>query len=151
MRWDRTDGSGVYAGADKVCQNLIDIGRTDQLAEGYAHHLGIVSCQNVAEVTGRHYNVQQVTVCDLSGFCQRNIRGNIVHDLRYQSAPVNGVRTGECHAALFQCFQHLVVGENLLDTTLAVVEVAFTAQTVTFSPSCVTICRFCMSLTPSTG
>ena len=114
----------VYAGADKVCQNLIDIGRTDQLAEGHAHHLGIVSRQNVTEITGRHYNVQQVTVCDLSGFCQRNIRGNIVHDLRYQSAPVNGVRTGECHTALFQCFQHLVVGEDLLDTTLAVVEVA---------------------------
>ena len=114
----------VNAGADEVCKHLVDVGGTNQLADGHTHLLCIVSSQNVAEVTGGNYHVQLVAIGNLAGLCQRDIRRNVVDDLRYQTAPVDGVCAGEGHVAIVQCVEYLVIGKDFLDTALAIVKVA---------------------------
>ena len=109
---------------DKVGQYLIDIGSTDQLSNRHAHFLCVISSQNVAEVSGRNYNIQRISPVEFSLLCQSCIGRYIVNNLRNQTTPVDGVGTGEAHATFLQSICYCFAGENLLHTALTVIEVA---------------------------
>ena len=58
----------IGAGAEEIIQYLIVIGSTDQLINGKPHILRIKCCQNVTEVTGGNYDIDLLTLCDLTVF-----------------------------------------------------------------------------------
>ena len=115
----------VSPGFDKISQNIIGIGSTDQFSDRHAHLFRIVRRQNVAEVPGRHYHVDKVAHSDLFVFDQFAVGGDIVHNLRQQTSPVDGVSRGEHHIVFRQLCHDLRIGKDLLYPGLRVVKIPF--------------------------
>ena len=86
--------------------------------------LGVVAGQDIAEVTGRHAEVNRLAPCDRAPLGQTEVGVEVVDNLRHQAAPVDGVRAGQADAALFQLGGNVSVGKDLLDASLGVVKVA---------------------------
>ena len=114
----------VGAGADEVGEDVVFIGGADQPPHRQAHTLGVVACQNVAEVAGGNAEVHRFAPSYGALFRQAEIGVEVIDDLRHQSAPVDGVCTGQADAPLFQGRRHVGIGKDLLDAGLGIVKVA---------------------------
>ena len=48
----------IDAGTDEVGQHIIPVGCANESADRHPHFFGINCCQNIAEVSGRHDNIE---------------------------------------------------------------------------------------------
>ena len=81
----------VSTRADEIREHVVRVRRADELAHRQAHLLGIPAGENVAEVAGRHDEVEPVAHGDHATGNGVTVRREIVDDLRQQAAPVDGV------------------------------------------------------------
>ena len=109
---------------EEVGQHVVAVGRADELVHRQAHLLCDVSGEDVAEVAGRDADIDPVALADRAGLDHVAVCGDIVRDLRRETAPVDGVRRGQHHAVPVELRTGLVVGEDALYCALCVVEVA---------------------------
>ena len=109
---------------EEVGQHVVAVGRADELVDRQTHLLGDVRRKDVAEVARRYADVDLVALCN--GACGNHIavRGNVVRDLRRQTAPVDGVCRGQHHAVLVERCAGILIGEDALYRTLCIVKVA---------------------------
>ena len=114
----------IGAGAEKIGQYVVAVGGTNQTADRQPHQLCDVGGKNVAEVAGRHADVDLFTGHDRALRKQVAVCRNVVDDLRCKSAPVDGVCTGQEHAFFVQLLCNGRIRENLLHAGLCVVKVA---------------------------
>ena len=73
----------IRAGGEEVRQDVVLVGRADQLAHRQTHLLGIIARKDVAEVAGGDAEVHFVAKGDLSGLEQLGIGREVVDDLRH--------------------------------------------------------------------
>ena len=85
---------------------------------------GVVARQDIAEVPRRDAEVNFVPQCDFAALQQIAVGRNIIHDLRQDPAPVDGVCRREEIPLVLQIFAQNWVGENALHAALRVVEVS---------------------------
>ena len=114
----------IDAGRDEVAQHLVDVGSADKMTDRHAHLLCIPCREDVAEVAGRNGEREALSVLKDALLHHRHIGGDIINDLRHESAPVDRIRRGELHAVLGKRLLHIGIGEDRLDAVLAVVEIA---------------------------
>ena len=87
--------------------------------------LGVIAGQDVAEVAGRHAELHLVAQRDRPALHQLHVGGEVVHDLRDQTAHVDRVRRRQAHMRVAgQTGGQVTVAEDPLDRGLRVVEVA---------------------------
>ena len=110
--------------ADEVREHVVRIRRADELAHRQAHFLCVPAGENVAEVAGRHDEVEPVAHGDHAAGDSVAVRREIVDDLRQQAAPVDEVGRGQEPAALRELGGKRLVAEDLLDAGLCIVKVA---------------------------
>ena len=88
-------------------------------------HLRVIAGEDVTEVAGRHAELDFVARVDDLTFEQLRVRGEIVDDLRHQTAHVDGVGRREHNIRpIVDTLGELMVAEDTLDGTLCVVEIA---------------------------
>ena len=115
----------VGAGRQEVEQHVVLVGGHDELAYRQAKHLRVVAGEHIAEIAGRHHEVDLVAHIDHLLFEQLRVRREIVDDLRHQAAHVDRVRRREHHMVVRgEAFGELLVAEDLLDRGLRIVEIA---------------------------
>ena len=110
--------------ADEVREHVVRVRRTDELTHRQAHLLGIPAGENIAEVAGRHDEVEFVTHGNHAAGDGIAVCREIVDNLRQQAAPVDGVGRGQEPAALRELGSKRLVAEDLLDAGLRVIKVA---------------------------
>ena len=110
--------------ADEVREHVVRIRRADELAHRQAHFLCVPAGENVAEVAGRHDEVEPVAHGDHAAGDSVAVRRKIVDGLRQQATPVDGVGRGQEPAALRELGGKRLVAEDLLDAGLRIVKVA---------------------------
>ena len=111
---------GVVAGVDETRQDVVGVGGQHQLGDRQPHAPGDVAGENVAEIAGRHREVDLVG----PGLLAHLAPGvEVVDDLGEHPRPVDGVDRTEGVALL-----EVEVAEDLLDDLLAVVEGALDGQ-----------------------
>lgn len=89
---ERAVGHVVGTGIDEVGEHAVFVAGAQQHVDRGAHALGVIRGQDVAEVAGGHAHVKRVAGRKLAVGNKLRVSGNVVHDLRQQAAPVNGVR-----------------------------------------------------------
>ena len=114
----------IRAGMDEIREHVVGVGRADELAHRQTHLLCVPAGEDVAEVAGRHDEVELVAHCDHAAVDGIAVRREIIDDLRQQTPPVDGVGGGQKPAALRQRAGKCLVAEDLLDAGLRVVKVA---------------------------
>ena len=114
----------VRTGLQKICQDVIFVRRANQLADRQPHKLCKVSCEDIAEITGRNAYVHQFA--HLKTLCveQVTVSRNVIYDLRSKSTPVDRVCTGKEEALLIECVCSVGICENALDTGLCIIKVS---------------------------
>ena len=90
--------SVVRSGLDKFCKNVIFIGSANEPVDRNAHFLRNKRGEDVSEITGRNGNVYLLAKRDFTAREEVAVSGNVVNNLRNESAPVNGVCDGEENA-----------------------------------------------------
>ena len=114
----------IGAGRQEVREDVVGVGRADELADRHAHELRVVGREDVAEVARGDDDVHRLTRLQVALLEHVGIGAAVVDDLRHETAPVDGVRGGE-HESVFREFRaDGLVGEDLLDAALGIVEVA---------------------------
>ena len=101
---------------------------------GQPHPVGVITCENVAEIARRHDEVHLVAALYLSARDEVAVGGDVVGYLRREPAPVDGIGGGHLYAVRFQLFDDFRIGEHLFDRRLRVVEVALNARDVHVLP-----------------
>ena len=114
----------ISTGGQEVGQDVVLIGSADQSAHRQAHLLCIVARQNIAKISRRHTEVHLVTKAHLPHLEQLGVGGKVVNDLRHQTAPVDGVCTGQADVPLCQLGSNGRVAKDLLHAGLGIIEVA---------------------------
>lgn len=110
----------VLVAAHEAVQDVVAVGRHDQLADRQAHVARQVTGEDIAKVAGGHrerHGTRRTT--QLQG------RMEVVDDLGHDPRPVDGVDRHQASA-----LEEALVGEAGLDHLLAVVEVAFDGDVV---------------------
>ena len=110
----------VDAGLQRARQDVVDVGGDAQPADRQAHALGSEARKNVAEIAGRHGEVDGAR-----GRAERHCRGEVIDDLRDHARPVDRVDAGQRHL-----IAKAVVIEQTLHDRLAIVEGAFDRERV---------------------
>lgn len=118
----------ILAGIDEVRQHVVRVGGADELFDGQAHLAGVIAGQDVPEVARGNAEEHTLARFDALGGHGVGIGFEIVDDLRYQAAPVDGVGRGKGPAESVEPFRQFLVVEDFLDAALGVVEVAFDAE-----------------------
>ena len=114
----------ISAGFQEISQYIVGIGRANHGLDGQAHVLGIIPGQNVAEVAGGHHHIHRLAYLQLTHFAQIRISGEIIDNLRHQTAPVNRIGRREHHILLCQLRLDFVIGKDRLNGALGVVKIA---------------------------
>ena len=97
-------------------------------------HLRVVAGEDVAEVAGRNDELDLVAHVDDLVLQQLRVSGEVVDDLRHQTAHVDGVGGGKHFAA------SSLSPKMRLTADCASSKLPSTAHTFTFAPACVLIC-----------
>ena len=118
----------IGAGIDKISQNLVAIRCAQQTLHGQAHQLSIIASQNIAKIAGGHNKVHLVAKADFAGSDGIHISTKIVHNLRHQAAPVDGVSRREGKAIFRQLIAEHLIAKNFLYTALSIVKIALNAK-----------------------
>ena len=114
----------IRAGGEEIRQDVVLVGRADQLAHRQTHLLGIIARKDVAEVAGGDAEVHLVAKGDRSGLEQLGIGREVVDDLRHQTAPVDRIGTGQADIPLCQLCRDGPIAEDPLHAGLGIVKVA---------------------------
>ena len=114
----------ISAGFQEISQYIVGIGRANHGLDGQAHVLGIIPGQNVAEVAGGHHHIHGLAYLQLTHFAQIRISGEVIDNLRHQTAPVNRIGRREHHILLCQLRLDFVIGKDRLNGALGVVKIA---------------------------
>ena len=118
----------VDTGLKKVKEHLVVIRRANQLVDRQTHALRKVSREDIAEVSGRHADIDFLALGNLFFLQKLEICVDIVDNLRHQAADVNRVCAGELHLFCREFCLKRAVPENLLDRGLRIVKVALDAH-----------------------
>ena len=95
-----------------------------------SHQLRIIACQHIAEVSGRHTEINLITERNALFLNQTLIRIEIINDLRNQTTDIDGIRTGENNVILFKpIFKHFIM-EYTLYTALCIIKVALDCDNI---------------------
>ena len=113
----------ISTGGQEIGQDVVLIGSADQSAHRQAHLLCIVARQNIAKIARRHTEVHLVAKAHLPCLEQLGVGGKVVNDLRHQTAPVDGVCTGQADVPLCQLGSNGRVAKDLLHAGLGIIEV----------------------------
>ena len=116
--------SVVLAGLKEIKENLVGVGRTDQFADRKAHPLCVIGSQNVAKVAGGHHEVDRIAGSNRAVCHESCIGKYIVNNLRCQAPDIDRVGRGELHAVRRHFLDKRLIGEQVLDACLRVVEVS---------------------------
>ena len=81
----------VNACVEKVGQHPVLIGSADEPVHRNPHLSGIISRQDISEVSGGHHDVHRVALFDHAALHQLHIAPDIVGHLRHQPADVDGI------------------------------------------------------------
>ena len=114
----------VRAGGQKVRQHVIRVRRAHERSHGKPHVLGVIARQNIAEVSRRDAEIDLVAKRDFAALQQVAVGRDIIHDLRQDSSPVDGVCRREEIALVRQILAQNGIGEDALHAALRVVEVS---------------------------
>ena len=114
----------VDAGVDELGQHVVGVGGADEALDRQAHLRGEPARQDVAEVAGGDAEDELLPRLQPAAVDVVAVSGEIVDDLRQQTAPVDRVGRGEEEAAARQLLGEIGVAEDLLDAGLRVVKVA---------------------------
>ena len=114
----------ISTGGQEIGQDVVLIGSANQSAHRQAHLLCIVARQNITKIARRHTEVHLVTKAHLPCLEQLGVGGKVVNDLRHQTAPVDGVCTGQADVPLCQLGSNGRVAKDLLHAGLGIIEVA---------------------------
>ena len=118
-------GYVVGAGVDEVGEHVVLVAGAQEHVDGRAHAPRVPGSQDVAEVSGGDAHVDGRPCVHLPREHQFGVGGHVVHDLRHEASPVDGVGAGQRHAlGGKQAFGERGVGKHALDAGLAIVEVA---------------------------
>ena len=79
----------IGARADKIRQDIVDIGGADEPGDGQSHLPGVISRQDIAEVAGGHHDVHRFAQSQTARLQQIAVGRDIVNNLRHQAAPVD--------------------------------------------------------------
>ena len=77
----------VDAGAQKLFQHIVFVGGNDQLVDRQPHHARHVASAHIAKISAGHREADLLFV--VSG--RLDVAGKVVHDLRQQARPVDGI------------------------------------------------------------
>ena len=113
----------INTGFQEISQNIIGIGRTNQLGHRQTHAHCIIACQNITKVASWHCKADFIPSLDFASLQQICIGTKVVNNLRYQAAPVNGVGRGQRYTSLIQFFVKFLVAENRLNTALSIIKI----------------------------
>jgi hypothetical protein len=120
----------VLVAAHEAVQDVVAVGRDDQLADRQAHVARQVTGEDVAEVAGRHRERHRTRrAAELQGCVE------VVDDLGHDPRPVDRVDRHQAGA-----LEERLVGEAGLDHLLAVVKLPSMAMLWMLSPKMVVIC-----------
>ena len=106
----------VDAGAEKFVEYVVFVGGNHQLVNRQAHHAGHMARAHITEVATGHAKADALAV--VGGGLQ--VAGKVVHHLRHQPRPIDGVHRSNAVAPLeFQ------IAGDAFDQVLAIVKHAF--------------------------
>ena len=95
-------------------QDVVGVGRDNQLANRQTHLLSNIACKDIAEIARRHGKA------DLAmRRTQRHRRGEVINHLCQHAAPVDRIHASKAHV-----FAELEIVEHIFDQRLAAVEIA---------------------------
>ena len=114
----------IHTRAEKIGEHVVLIGGTDEGLNGHPHHFGIIGSENVAEIPRGYADIDLLALLNGALPAQIAVGGDVIDDLRQHTAPVDGVGRGQEIAPFRQLLGQLLVGKQLLDPGLGVVEVA---------------------------
>ena len=120
----------VFPVVEKVGKHVVDVACDDEFVYRKPHSLCVISRENVAEIPRGHHEVDGFALVYLSRSEKVEIRRNVIHYLRREPAPVDGVGGGEGISELLEFLFRLLARENTFDRGLRVVEIAFDAYDV---------------------
>lgn len=124
----------VMPGVYKIRQDIVAIGGADEFVNGQPHTPCIVACKNIAEVSGGNNKIDLVAGNDCIAFAKIGICGEVIDNLRHQTAPVNGVCAAEAHSAARKKLVEGGIGKIRFTPVCASSKLPFTAPTVTLLP-----------------
>ena len=110
---------------DKIRKDVVAVGGADQLADGHPHLFGIIGRENVAEVAGGHAHIDGIPFLDPALLQQIAVGGDVVDDLRQDTAPVDGVGGGEKEPPPRQGIPQGRIGKEPFHPCLGVVKIAY--------------------------
>ena len=84
----------VGAGRERACQDVVDIGGDAQAPDRQAHALGDIAGEDVAEISGRHGEVDAAR-----RRAERNRAGEVIDGLRDDARPVDRIDAGQRDAS----------------------------------------------------
>ena len=114
----------VYAGGDKVGEDVVLIAGAYKTLDRQAHTLRHPAGEDVAEVARGHAEIHTLARGYEPGVHEIAVGGEVIGYLRQQAAPVDGVSRGEEPALPARELGEGPVGEYALDACLRVVKVA---------------------------
>ena len=114
----------VHAGLDEIGEDVVLIGGADELVDGYAHLLGIVGREDVAEIARGDADVDWLPLLHAARLQKVAVGRDVIDDLGQDAAPVDGVGGGEEVPPAGQGVPEGAVGEEPLHAGLGVVKVA---------------------------
>ena len=82
----------VHALGKEIGQHVIAVARDNKFANGKAHALRKISSKHIAEVSGGNAEFNGIAACDFACANELGIGIEVIHDLRSQTADINGVR-----------------------------------------------------------
>ena len=72
---------GIIAGVEEIGQHVVFVARADELSDRKPRLLGVVCRKDIAEITGRHAEIDLVASLDSALCKQICIRRDIINDL----------------------------------------------------------------------
>ena len=81
----------IHALGKEIGEHVVAVARHNELANGKAHALRKIPSKHIAEIAGGNAELDGVAACDLARTNELGIRIEVIHDLRGQTADVNGV------------------------------------------------------------
>ena len=110
---------------EELRQHIIGVGGTDQTLDRQSHLFGIITGEDIAEVSGRDAETDLFAHTDLSFFQQVAVSRDVVNDLRKQTSPVDGICGRKEPAPFRELRGKNRVGKELLHTGLGIVKIPF--------------------------
>ncbi len=76
---------------EEICQDFVLIGCTDQFVNRRTDLLGKICGQNVAEVAGRHGDIDRLSGFDASVLVKSGVGVYIIDYLRQETSDIDGI------------------------------------------------------------